>query len=231
MAVGLGLRRGDHVGEGLEGAAGMGRQHVRCGADQQHRLEVLLGIERQGLQERIDRVGVEHEQPVAAVGRRLRHLRRAEASGGAGLVLDDDGGVEPLLQPGLHHAGDRVDRAARRERHDDFGNIGRRGLRQNGRREDGLRQRRGRGGEQECASRNGGHGSSLAANWDDVAPRIVTGICRPDTVRSVPRLLRRGRGPEPAPSRQARRSRRRASLPPKATRSRPRSRRSLIDAL
>ena len=121
--VGLGLGRGDHVLEGLERLAGMGRHHVRRGADQQHRLEVLLGVERQVLQERVDRVGVEHEHPVAAVGRRLRRLRGADAAGRARLVLDDDGGAEPLLQAGLHHARDRIDRAARRERHDDPGDV------------------------------------------------------------------------------------------------------------
>ena len=53
-------------------------------------------------------------------------------AGGAGLVLDDDGGAEPLLQPGLHHACDRIDRAAGRERHHDPGDVARSGLREGG---------------------------------------------------------------------------------------------------
>ena len=60
----------------LNGREGCVRSDVRRGADQQHRVEVLLGIERQALQKRIDRVGVEHEQPGAAVRRRLRRPQR-----------------------------------------------------------------------------------------------------------------------------------------------------------
>ena len=36
---------------------------------EQHRIEILLGVERQALQERVHRMGVEYEHLVAAVGR------------------------------------------------------------------------------------------------------------------------------------------------------------------
>ena len=64
-------------------------------------------------------MGVEHKHPIAAIRRGLRDLCGADAAGGARLVLDDDDGAQPLLQPGLHHSRDRIDRAARRERNDD----------------------------------------------------------------------------------------------------------------
>ena len=109
-----------------------GSPDVGRGADQQHRIEVLLGVEGKVLQEGVDRMGVEHEQPVAAVRRGLRDLRGADTAGGARLVLDDDGGAKPLLQPGLHHSRDRIDRAARRKRNDDPRDIAGRGLGEGG---------------------------------------------------------------------------------------------------
>ena len=68
-------------------------------------------------------MGVEHEHPIAAIRRGLRDLRSADAAGGARLVLDDNGGAQPLLQPGLHHSCDRVDGAARRERNDNPSDV------------------------------------------------------------------------------------------------------------
>src|SRR5215467_844946 len=115
---GPGLCRGNDLSKGLERASWIGCQHVGRGADQQHWFEVLVGIERKVLQERIDRMGVEHEYQVAAVGWRLGNQRSADAAGGARLVLDDDGGAEPLLKARLHHSRDRVDRASRREWND-----------------------------------------------------------------------------------------------------------------
>src|SRR5215831_18013326 len=106
----------------------MGCHDIGRGADQQHRFEVLLGVERKVLQEGIDRMSVEHEYPVAAIRRGLRDLRGADAAGGARFVLDDDDGAEPLLQPGLYHSRDRIDRAAGRERNDDPGDVARGGL-------------------------------------------------------------------------------------------------------
>src|SRR5262250_2761517 len=93
-----------------------GRCHdVGRSADQQHWFEVLLGVERKVLQEGIDGMSVKHEYPVAAIRRGLRDLRGADAAGGTRFILDDDDGAEPLLQPGLHHPSNRIDRAPRRE--------------------------------------------------------------------------------------------------------------------
>src|SRR5262245_36435009 len=124
QAIGLYFRRRNDIRECLERTVWMGCHDVGRGADQQHRFEVLLGVERKVLQEGIDRMGVEHEYPVA-IRRGLCDLRGADASGGAGFVLDDDDGAEPLLQSGLHHPSDRIDRAAGREWNDDSGDVAR----------------------------------------------------------------------------------------------------------
>jgi hypothetical protein len=52
------------------------------------------------LQERVDRVGIEHEQPAAAVRRGLRDLRGTNAAGGARPVLDDDVPPSRCCSPG-----------------------------------------------------------------------------------------------------------------------------------
>jgi hypothetical protein len=82
-------------------------------------------------------------------------LRGADAAGGARLVLDDDDGAEPLLQPGLHESRNRIDRAAGRERNDDPGDVARGGLA-----EGRLSERHRRGAEHERAARDRGHGVS-----------------------------------------------------------------------
>src|SRR5262249_26024705 len=48
-AVGLSLRCSDHIRECLERASWMSCQDVGRGADQQHRFEFLLGVERKVL--------------------------------------------------------------------------------------------------------------------------------------------------------------------------------------
>ena len=59
------------------GTRGMACHHVGRGGDQRDRGQILLVVERQVRQQaRIDRVGVEHDQPGIAVGRRLRHRAR-----------------------------------------------------------------------------------------------------------------------------------------------------------
>src|SRR6476646_10343373 len=112
----------------LERTFWMGCQDVGRGADQQHRFEVVLGVKRKVLQEGIDRMSIEHEYRVASIRRGLRHLRGADAAGGARFVLDDDDGAEPLLQPALRHPSDRIDRAAGRKWNDDSGAVARGGL-------------------------------------------------------------------------------------------------------
>ena len=102
------------------GTRRMARHHIGSGGDQRDRVEILVVVERQVRQQaRIDRVGIEHDQPGIAVGRRLRHHRAAGAAGGAGAVLDHDRRAQPLRQTGLRQPRDRVDRAARRKRHHD----------------------------------------------------------------------------------------------------------------
>ena len=110
----------DDVRKALVGFGRMGRDHVGRGADQAHRLEVLLVVEREIRQQhRVDRVIVEGHEPGAAVGRRFRHHRGAGRARRAGPVLDHDADAQPLLQPGLRQPRHRVDRSAGRKRHDD----------------------------------------------------------------------------------------------------------------
>jgi hypothetical protein len=125
QAVGLRLGGGEHIGERLEIVLGVDREQIRRGRDQHHRIEILLGVVLQIHQIRIDRVRVEHEQPGVAVRRRFGEHRGAGRAGGARLVLDDDVGAEPLLQPGLHQPRKRVGRAAGRKRHDEADRTGR----------------------------------------------------------------------------------------------------------
>src|SRR5262249_59633906 len=77
----FGLCRGDHIGECLEWLLRIRRQHMRRGADELHRVEVLLGVERQvGKNKGICRVIVEHHGPGASIMRRLCDRRSADAS-------------------------------------------------------------------------------------------------------------------------------------------------------
>ena len=107
----------DNVGERPVWPRGMGANDVRSGADEQHRIEVLLSIERQVRnKKRIDGLAVEAEQPRRAVGRRLRDKCRSGAAGGARPVVYDDDVAQTLLQTGLNDPRNHVDRAAGRER-------------------------------------------------------------------------------------------------------------------
>ena len=71
-AVFVGFNSAEALSRGkpaLERTFKMGSDDVGRGADQQHRFEVLLGVERKVLQEGIDSMGIEHEHPVAAIRR------------------------------------------------------------------------------------------------------------------------------------------------------------------
>ena len=114
-AIGLRLGGRDDVGERLERFLRMGRDHIGRGADEQHRVEVLLGVVGQASAGRTDwRRGCRTRSARccrrAATWRppRCRRCRRARP------VLDDDGGAQPLLQVGLHEPRHHVGRACRR---------------------------------------------------------------------------------------------------------------------
>ena len=143
------------------GTRGMARHHVGRGGDQRDRGQILVVVERQVRQQaRIDRVGIEHDQPGIAVGRRLRHRGAAGAAGGAGAVLDHDRHAQPLSQAGLRQPRHRIDRAAGRERNDDPDRARRPALRLRRRRR--LRgDRRQRGGEHHGTSGQSRHRASL----------------------------------------------------------------------
>jgi hypothetical protein len=105
--------KGDDVSQGLV-RLGLGRgDHVGRGANQQHRVEILLGIVGETRKhERIGGVVVEDCQPCIAVGRRFHHRGGANAARRARPVLDHDGGAETMLQPRLDQSHDGVSRAA-----------------------------------------------------------------------------------------------------------------------
>ena len=111
--VRLGLGGGNELAQRLELRVRLDyhrhrREHE--GADGDH---VVRMVERQLLEDVRQQCegGVVGHQRIA-VGRRLHGLRHADRSGGAGLVLDEEGLADLLLQLGRHLARDHVDGAA-----------------------------------------------------------------------------------------------------------------------
>ena len=132
------LAGGDHVGKALVGTAGARGDHIRRGADQQHRHQLALDIDRRLVEDRRNHgVGIERHQEGRAVRRALGDLGRAERAGGTRFVLDHDDAAKLGLQIALEQPRHRVGRSARRERHDqrDFRSLrARRSHREDGRR-------------------------------------------------------------------------------------------------
>src|SRR3954447_22248069 len=89
---------------------------------------------------------VEDEEPGVAAGGCPRDGCRPDRARAARPILDQHRRVKALLQPRLHHAGDGIDRAAGRKRHDDAHDPGGPAL-------GARRERRGGGGENERAAR------------------------------------------------------------------------------
>ena len=75
--------------------------------------------EHLGLQCRVRRVRAHRDQQRVAVGRRGRDRLRADHVGGTGPVLHEDGHAPAFVHALGEQAPERIDRAARRERHDD----------------------------------------------------------------------------------------------------------------
>ena len=118
--AGLRLGQCHQVGDRLGRMRRRDHQQLRHRGQQRDRGEVLRRPERHlGLDQRIDRMGEGAQQQGAAVGRGLGHNLVADHAGGAGLVLDDDGGAQCLLQGILDEPRRRVGAAARRIGHDD----------------------------------------------------------------------------------------------------------------
>ena len=116
--AGLGFRRRNDVGKGLERPAGVGREHIGGGADQKHRHQILLDVELRIFENGGNhRVRIEGHQKRRAIRRALGDLGGAERTGRAGLVLDQHGTAELGLQMGLQQPGHRVGGTSRRKRH------------------------------------------------------------------------------------------------------------------
>jgi hypothetical protein len=94
------------------------------------------------------RVGVGREQERVAVRRGLLDAGAADRAVGAGPVLDHDADAHAGLHPFGHHAGERIDAAAGRERHDDPDHAARILV---------LRKARLRAGENRGGRQDGGH--------------------------------------------------------------------------
>ena len=74
------LGEGEHVGQRLVRLGRSRSDHVGRGADQQHRIEILLAVVRQRRQhERIRGMVVEDREPGVTVGRRFHHRGGADA--------------------------------------------------------------------------------------------------------------------------------------------------------
>ena len=115
-----------HVGQRLVRLGRSRSDHVGRGADQQHRIEILLAVVRQRRQhERICGMVVEDREPGVAVGRRFHHRRGSDAPGRSGPVLDHDRVAKTLLQSRLHQAHDGVRGSAGRVGDDDAHGAGR----------------------------------------------------------------------------------------------------------
>jgi hypothetical protein len=116
---GIGLCSLHDVLDGLEGAVRLDDQHVGAGADQSYADEVLLGLVRKLLDQRIvDRQRRCREQQGIAVGRGLGHQVGTDYRTCTGLVVDDDGLAQETLHVFCKLAADDVGAAAGGERND-----------------------------------------------------------------------------------------------------------------
>ena len=120
IAPGFARARATKSASDLCGEAGVHHQHVRR-QRQRHDVDEVLGrvVGQLGVDRRIDRVRVGIDEQRVAVGRRLRHRRRADRAAGAGTVLDHHR-LAPVSPTSFarHEAPDDVGRARRRERDD-----------------------------------------------------------------------------------------------------------------
>ena len=126
QAVGIGLGVVDQFLHGLGRNGGVDQQRKRQLAHARHGREILDGVVLQALDQpgvgRVRGVGG-HEQRVA-VRLGLGHMVGGDLGIGAGLVVHDHGLLEPLAQPGSHHARHGIGSTAGRERHDQGDGVG-----------------------------------------------------------------------------------------------------------
>ena len=118
--AGVRLGVGDEFPQRLHGQLGRYDDHLRNGADQRGRCEILHRVVVQRLVEHavVAEWSGRGEQQRVAVGLRLRDGGGADGAAGAAAVLDHDPLLEPLAELVRQHAGDAVGRAAGRERRD-----------------------------------------------------------------------------------------------------------------
>jgi hypothetical protein len=125
------LEIGNELGHRVDRDRGIDDQDVVGGADLDHRREIGLDPELGIGNERRDRGerSSDREQGVA-VGRLLENLVGADRHHGTRLVLDDHVPAFAFGQGGGDDARQNVGGRARRSRHDDADDIGRKGLAQ-----------------------------------------------------------------------------------------------------
>jgi hypothetical protein len=93
-------------------------QHRRLIGDQHHRRQIGGEIVERVLVERlVDGVGAAAEHELIAVGRGLRHPRRADHAAGTAHIFDDHLLAQHLGKPPADDASEHVGAAAGRERH------------------------------------------------------------------------------------------------------------------
>ena len=117
---GMGFRKRDEVGGRGERRARIHHQHIGAGRRGDDTGEIAHRIERQVAVEAGHRgePAVRQQQGVA-VGARMGRRLHADDAAGAAAIVDHDGGAEVRRQRLAEHARHGIDRAARRERHDE----------------------------------------------------------------------------------------------------------------
>jgi hypothetical protein len=99
----------------------MHEQYERRLVDRDQRRQVLQEVVRQcGLERRLARDDVGVDQDRVAIGRRPHDEVRSDRSGGARLVLDDDGLAQDLGRPRGQRSRRWIDSSARSIRNDEF---------------------------------------------------------------------------------------------------------------
>jgi hypothetical protein len=122
--IGLGLCRGDQVGDRLDRGSGIDHDDVEGARHQRHRCEIIVRVIGQfRLQARIDRIRERPHQQRVAVRRAGRDALGSDNGPRPRLVLDDDGGAEILCHLLRQRAGDHIGPAARRKRHHDLDDV------------------------------------------------------------------------------------------------------------
>jgi hypothetical protein len=114
------LGKGEELGDGRDAERGADHQDLRRAHRLGDRREVARRVEGQrGVEARVDRERVPADEDRVAVWRRLGDEGEGDVASGTGMVLDDHRLAERLVEVRAEDAGQHVDAAAGRHRHDE----------------------------------------------------------------------------------------------------------------